>query len=253
MPVDYHLHPLGHRGGDYTRDLLAGYCAAAQARGLDEIGFSDHDEYRLGLDPQVLEATAARFPHMQVRLGMEVSFRPGREQEIIAFARRLDLDYVIGSVHHIGEWMFDHPDYRMIYDSCEIPELYHAYFNIIEKLAGTGIFDIVGHLDLVKVFGYRPAGDIIAYAGKALMAIAGAGLTVEVNTAGLYKPCAEIYPSEELLKECYRLNIPVTFGSDAHEPAHTGRDLTLARELIYRIGYRKIARFKKRQQFYNYL
>ncbi len=121
--------------------------------------------------------------------------------------------------------MFDHPDYQALYSRWDINELYRTYFSLIGELARSGLFDIVGHFDLIKVFGYRPAGPVLPLAAPALQAIREAGLTVEVNTRGGYKPCAEIYPATELLQECFSLGIPATLGSDAHEAEEIGRDL----------------------------
>ncbi len=244
--VDYHTHPLGHRGGCYTGALLEEFIKGARARGLAEIGFSDHDEFSPGIDPVLAAAVAARFPSLQVRVGLEVSYRPGREQEIARLACSLPFDYLIGSVHEIGGWMFDHPDYQADYDTWDINELYRTYFNLIEKLAGSGLFDIVGHLDLVKVFGHRPAGATLPYACQALQAIKKSGITVEINSSGLCKPCAEIYPARELLQKCFDLDIPVTMGSDAHAAEEVGRDLTRARQLLKQAGYRRLMTFTGR-------
>jgi histidinol-phosphatase (PHP family) len=246
--VDYHTHILGHRGGSYTRELLDQYLAAAQAQQIEEVGLSDHDEYWQGIDRKEIAASAAGFPSLKVRLGLEVGYRPGREQEIAALSRQLPFDYLIGSVHEIGDWMFDHPDYREGYSKWDINELYRSYFSLIEKLARSGLFDIVGHLDLIKVFGHFPAGSVRPFADQALRAIREAGLVVEVNTRGKYKPCGEIYPGLELLLACYDLGIPVTLGSDAHEAGEAGRDLAAMRKVLRRIGYRKLATFSKRRR-----
>jgi histidinol-phosphatase (PHP family) len=248
MLVDYHTHPLGHRGGCYTEESLEPYLAAAQEQQIEEIGLSDHDEYCQGIDFELVAALAGRFPSLKVKNGMEFDFMPGRERKIFSISRRLPFDYLIGSVHEIGDWMFDHPDYQAFYSQWDINELYRTYFSLIEELARSGLFDIVGHFDLIKVFGYRPAGPVLPLAGPALQAIKEGGLTVEVNTRGCYKPCAEIYPAAELLQKCYELDIPVTLGSDAHEVEETGRDLHAARQLLYRIGYRRLSTFSRRQR-----
>lgn len=248
MYVDYHLHPLAHSGGQYTEELLASYLSVAQTQGISEVGFSDHDEFLDGVDEAVVAAVGRSFPSLKVRLGLEVSYRPGREKEIAMMAGRCRFDYLIGSIHDLDGWMFDHPDYRDGYSAWDPGELYQEYYGVLEGLALSGLFDIIGHLDVIKVFGYRPAGNILGYVESSLQAIKNAGLTVEINTAGLRKPCAEIYPSREILKRCYDLNIPVTIGSDAHTDRDVGRDSARAHELLYRTGYRKIAVFSERQR-----
>ena len=248
MLVDYHTHPLGHRGGCYTEEMLEQYLATAQEQQIEEIGLSDHDEYCQGTDFELVAALAVRFPALKVKNGMEFDFRPGRERKIASIAGRLPFDYLIGSVHEIGDWMFDHPDFQAFYSQWDINELYRTYFSLVEELARSSLFDIVGHFDLIKVFGYRPAGPVLPLAVPALQAIRQARLTVEVNTGGGYKPCAEIYPAAELLQKCYELDIPVTLGSDAHEAEEIGRDLAAARQLLYRIGYRRLSTFSRRRR-----
>jgi len=248
MYVDYHLHPLEHHGGQYTEDLLYSYLSVAQAQGISEVGFSDHDEFLSGVDEAVVAAVGRSFPSLRVKLGLEISYRPGREREITAIAGRCRFDYLIGSIHDLDNWMFDHPAYKDGYNAWDIDELYQKYYCVLKGLALSGLFDIIGHLDVIKVFDYRPAGNILRYVEPSLQTIKSAGLTVEVNTAGLRKPCAELYPSQEILKRCYDLNIPVTLGSDAHTDGDVGRDFARAYELLYRIGYRKIAVFSKRRR-----
>ncbi|HHV34769.1 MAG TPA: histidinol-phosphatase HisJ family protein [Syntrophomonadaceae bacterium] len=246
--VDYHVHALGHKGGQYSEELLIPYIHRARGQGIRELGFADHDEYIAGIDEASIASLKTRFTDLNVKLGLEVSYRPGREEEIKAAARRFPFDFLIGSVHDLDSWMFDHPDYRFGYSSWDIAELYRKYYSVLEKLALCGLFDIVGHLDVIKVFGYQPEGDLLPFAEPALQAISRAGLVVEANTAGLHKPCAEIYPSKELLARCFELNIPVTLGSDAHIESEVGRDFAYARELLYQIGYRRLTTFVQRRR-----
>ncbi|HAA90340.1 MAG: Histidinol phosphate phosphatase HisJ [Thermoanaerobacterales bacterium 50_218] len=248
MLVDYHIHALGHQGGSYNEELLEQYCATACSQGLAEIGFADHDDYFEGVDEEEIRKVSKSSLRLQVKLGLEVSYWPGREKEIAKFAKAKHFDYLIGSIHHIGSWMFDHPDYISEYREWELSDLYRTYFQLVEKLARSRLFDIVGHLDLIKVFGYRVCGNIVSFAEPALRAIKDNGLTFEVNTSGLRKPCREMYPSRELVERCFELGIPVTLGSDAHQSSDVGRDLAHARELLYQVGYRKIAVFTRRQR-----
>lgn len=246
MYVDYHTHPLGHGGGRYTEERLSSFLSSARAQGICEIGFADHDEFLAGVEETSIVAVGRRFPSLTVKLGLEISYRPGREKEIAEIAGKHRFDYLIGSVHDLDAWMFDHPAYEVVYRAWDADELYRKYFGVLEKLVLSGLFDIVGHLDVIKVFGFRPARRTVDYAERAIRAIQQANLTVEVNTAGLRKPCSEIYPSRDLLERCYELNIPVTLGSDAHTAGDVGRDFAKAYELLFRVGYRKIAVFSQR-------
>jgi len=76
--------------------------------------------------------------------------------------------------------------------------------------------------------------------GLALEAVKQAGVAIEVSTAGLRKPCREIYPSEEFLRLAHNSMCPFTLGSDAHIPQDTGADFNKVVALARRCGYDKI-------------
>lgn len=246
------MHALGHRGGSYSEELVVEYLSAAEEKGIKEIGFAEHDDYLDGLVFEAVYAAMSKFPSVKPRVGLEISYRPEREKEIRELLRTYNFDFLIGSIHHIDDWMFDHPRYFSGYALWDASELYQTYFGLVERMALSGLFDVVGHLDLVKVFGVRPMDDIRDYVEASLKAIAESGMVVEVNTAGIFKPCKEIYPAKELLEKCYIMNIPVTLGSDAHEPEEVARGFSLARQILYQVGYRKLTRFIGRQRIYEY-
>lgn len=109
-------------------------------------------------------------------------------------------------------------------------------------------FDIVGHLDLIKVFKFMPKKDIRLLAKNALHAIKDADMVLEINMSGLRKPIEETYPSKELLEVAFALDIPITFGSDAHKPEQVGLFDEAVVNLAREIGYTKCAIFKKRER-----
>jgi histidinol-phosphatase (PHP family) len=115
-------------------------------------------------------------------------------------------------------------------------------------MAKTQLFDIVGHLDLVKKFNYRSKNDLSDLLLKTVEIIGKSGMCVEINTSGLRKPCHEIYPGEKLLKMCFDHDIPITFGSDAHSPEDVGAGFDRAVELVRRVGYGEIARFTQKRR-----
>ena len=161
-----------------------------------------------------------------------------------------DVDYLIGSVHFLEGWGFDNPEFIGRWEEQDIDEIWQKYFDTIEEMAKSNLFDIVGHLDLIKVFKFMPKGDIILMAKNALEAIKASNMVIELNIAGYRKDVQEPYPSKELLKEAYALEIPITFGSDAHKPEQVAlfnsEIITLAKE----VGYKKCAYFKKRKRYF---
>lgn len=259
---DYHIHTrrCGHAAG-----APGAYVAAARAAGLKEIGFADHipmywlpeAERDPGLamrEEELAEyvAEVARLreenPDLTIRLGIEADFLPGQTEKLAAVLSKFPFDYVIGSVHYIDGWGFDHPDKLAGYGMRDIREIYNDYFLLLQEAARSGLFDIVAHPDLVKKFGYRPEGDLRPWYEETAAVFAAGGVCVEVNTAGLRAPVGEIYPALDFLKACRERNVPATAGSDAHAPAQVGYAWEQALEWLQAAGYREAAVFEKRRR-----
>ncbi|MCK8825561.1 histidinol-phosphatase HisJ family protein [Fuchsiella alkaliacetigena] len=248
MLVDYHVHAIGHNEGDHSLANLRQFAIQAQKKEIKELGIADHNRYYRDFNFENIKLLDEEFAELQFKLGIEMDYTPGEEKEIAQFLDRFPLDFVIGSIHYLGDWMFDHPDYIERYKQWDIDKLYAEYFKYVVQAAEAGLFDIIGHLDLIKVFDYHPQAEVLEYAETALQAIAKAGLCIEINTNGLNKPVEEVYPSYELLTRAYQLEIPVTLSSDAHIPQRVGEKLSEMRELIKKIGYTEIATFNNREQ-----
>ncbi len=261
--VDYHVHTArcGHAVGAMER-----YVESAIEAGLSELGFSDHLYlYWLpadGRDPELAMAEweldyyvedvhrcRGRYASdITIRLATEADYVPGHERQLEAILGRYDWDYVIGSVHFVDGWGLDDSRYLAGYDAWDVDALYARYFDLMGGAAETGLFETMGHADLVKKFGHRPRGSL----AKAYSRLAGrfraAGVCVEVNTSGLRKPCAEVYPHPDLLRACQRAGVPTTFASDAHAPEDVAADLAAAAGLMRAAGYDSFLQFAGRQK-----
>jgi len=254
MQIDIHNHTTRCNHAEGTIDA---YILRAIELGIDIYGFSEHaamdfDEgYRLGFDEMdayqhdILSARETYKEQIEILLGYEVDWLPGHMDERVLGA---DVDFLIGSVHFINKWSFDNPEFIGGWKSRNVDEIWQAYFEAITAMVKSGHFDIVGHFDLIKVFKFLPKKDIRLLAKEALQAIKDSGMVLEVNAAGLRKPIGEIYPSKALLQEAYALDIPVTFGSDAHKVAQVGAGLTEAYSLARSVGYTKAVTFRDRQR-----
>lgn len=256
--VDYHTHTslCGHATGTVEE-----YIEAAIAKGLSEIGFSDHAPLPEGLcegitmlDVQTEEylssivSQASKYKsRIAVRTGFEVDFPLHNtfEQKYFTDPR---IDYLIGSCHFIDNWAFDHPAFIDGFSKRDIDEIYSRYYEIIRELASSGRFQIIGHFDLVKKFGHRAKRE---FAKEIALIFNGThnSISVEINTAGLRKPVEEIYPSEDIVSQLFSLNVPVTLGSDSHSPDEVGYEFHRAVEMLKKAGYRKISAFEKRRRF----
>jgi len=159
-----------------------------------------------------------------------------------------NVDYLIGSVHFIDEWGFDNPEFIGRYKSENIDEIWKKYFDTVQEMAKSGLFDIVGHFDLIKIFKFMPNIDINQLALKALKAIKKADMVLEINIAGYRKPIGEAYPSKSILQQAYDLDIPITFASDAHKPEQISLFSDEAIKLAKDVGYKRCAFFRKRKR-----
>ncbi|MFC4454620.1 histidinol-phosphatase HisJ [Deinococcus sonorensis] len=254
---DSHLHtPLcGHASG-HPRE----YAQAALDAGLSGICFTDHipmprwydAPWRMRRDQldeyiQTVQEVQREFAgRLDVRLGLEADFHPGTEGYVAEVLEAHPWDYVIGSVHYLGAWGFDNPEFVDEYERRDLGTLYRHYYALIEGAARSGLFDAIGHLDLPKKFGHRdPQG---AAALRALDTIALQGLSLDYNTAGLRKPVAEAYPAPDLLQAAAARQIPFVLGSDAHRPGEVGSAFVQALDTVLAAGGRVITYQQRTRQ-----
>jgi len=258
MRFDYHMHtPLCHHAVGHPRE----YVKRALELGFGEIGFSDHnpmpeqfDMWRMapGQLPEyiaLIRGVRDEFPQIPVRLGLEVDYIEGYEDHIESQAEMADWDYLIGSVHYIlPGWDVDNPEKRTMWKQYPVEKVWELYFACYAKAAESGLFDFLGHPDLVKKFGDWPEGDLSRFYRDALDAVEANGLALEINTAGLRKPVGELYPGKQFLTEAFRRSIPVLVNSDAHDPAEVGAGFDEAYALLREVGYRSVHRFVQRER-----
>ncbi|QFR50099.1 histidinol-phosphatase [Sulfurimonas lithotrophica] len=254
MIVDLHNHTTlcNHAEGSIEE-----YIEQAITNKTKYYGFSDHapmkfdPKYRMDFsdmekyEHNVLNAKEKYKDKIEILLGYEVDYLDGYMDERVLNS---DVDYLIGSVHFIDKWGFDNPEFIGKYEEKDIDEIWQKYFDSIEDMAKSKLFDIVGHLDLIKVFKFLPNKPILEIAKKALLAIKEADMVIELNASGFRKPIAEAYPSLELLKYAYELNIPITFASDAHSPEQVGFSSQKLVEMAKSVGYKECAVFKNRKR-----
>lgn len=257
--ADYHMHtPLCRHATGAPRD----YAAQAVALGLPEIGFSDHspmaqndfDDWRMRLDQldeyvDSVRAAQRAYPTLTIRLALEVDYLAGQEDWIRDLAARHPWDYLIGSVHYISNgWDIDNPHKLARWKDRDPYEVWAEYFDCLTQAARSGLFEIIGHADLPKKFGFVPDRDCTPLFRTLLNAAAQSGTAIELNTAGLRKECREIYPSRALLELARETGVPITFGSDAHAPAEVGAGFEEALTLARETGYTECCRFEQRRR-----
>jgi histidinol-phosphatase (PHP family) len=246
--IDYHLHVVAHGDRPMTVENILAYCEVARARGIRQMGITEHDRYLDDIDLAAFQEARELSRELELRLGIEIDFVPGKEEEMDRFATELPYDYIIGSVHRVAGEEVDHPDHKEIYEKWDTYELYEAYYENVRAAALSGRFDVLGHPDLIKIFRRFPDRDITSMLEETADAVAESGIVVDVNAAGLRKPIGEIYPSRGFLEMFYRRGVPIILSSDAHAPEEVAAGYDSSLELVGGVGYREVVTFKDRER-----
>ena len=269
MLTDYHLHlrpdELDARPEQYFVEAnVERYRAAADRRGIAELGVSEH-VYRF---EQALEVWRHPFwvtyalddidaycafirEQTDLRLGIEADFVPGAEDRMVNLLQARDFDYVIGSVHFLGDVAVDMDDYSVWDSGRSVEDVWRRYFETLGEAARSGMFDVLAHPDLVKVWGAErplPDGDLRYYYELAMDGIAESGVAIEVSTGGLRKRAKELYPAPAFLAMCLEAGAPVALSSDAHCAEEIGAGYDDAIELLGQFGVTELCVFDHRQR-----
>ena len=250
--TDYHMHSSYSDGRSVPED----YIPPAIEAGLSEIGFSEHltlfkdlEDWNMNpvnISPYInhLEALQNKIKSIKIKIGLEVDFFAGKEEEIFAYLHSLPLDYIIGSVHYLGEKTVDiGPEF---YEGKSIDRLFESYFDSVITAVASGLFDIIGHCDLIRIYGYKPSTDLEPLYRKLAKTMKTHDVAFEVNTNGRNRPLADFYPDRRFLHIFREENIPVCVNSDAHMPSRVGQYFDEAYELLRYIGFTEMAVFEKR-------
>jgi histidinol-phosphatase (PHP family) len=269
MLTDYHVHLRPDEPGTepelyFTADNVERYRRAAAEAGIDELGVSEHvHRFSAALDvwrhpfwveqaTDDLDAYCEFVAASGLRLGIEADYVAGAEERIAALLDAREFDYVIGSVHFIGEGAVDQDRWNVWELERGDPDrVWERYFAQLARAAASGLFDVIAHPDLVKVWGATrpgPKRDRRHYYEPAVEAIAAAGVAAEISTAGLRKPVAELYPAEPLARMLAEAGVPFALSSDAHTPDQVGYAYDRAVQLLTAIGVGEIATFSGRRR-----
>jgi histidinol-phosphatase (PHP family) len=266
--TDYHLHLRPDDAGTppdeyFTEANVERYLEAARSAGVGDLGVSEHiyrfaDALAIWRHPfweenatDDLSAYCEFVRSTPLRLGIEMDYIPGAEDRIANLLDRHELDYVVGSVHFIGEVAVDHAGYDAWEKHGDPDRVWRRYFEHLAAAARTGHFDVLAHPDLVKVWGAkrpRPERDPRFYYEPAVEAIAESGVAVEVSTAGLRKPVGELYPSRPFAEMCVEAGAAFSLSSDAHVPEHVGYAYDRAVEYMRELGVGEICVFERRER-----
>jgi len=250
--TDYHMHSSYSDGRSVPED----YIFPAISAGLSEIGFSEHlslfnNSAGLNMNPAIIPTYISHLQDLQkstkgikIKIGLEVDYFEGKEEEIKSYLNPLPLDYIIGSVHYLGEKTVDvGPEF---YEGKSIDGLFEAYFDSVVTAVSSGLFDIIAHCDLIRIYGYKPSLNLEPLYRKLAKTMKIHNVAFEVNTNGRNRPLADFYPDRQFLHVFRDEKVPVCVNSDAHMPSRVGQYFDEAYDLLRYIGFTEMAVFDKR-------
>ncbi len=282
---DYHLHLHPHTPtpgappmGVYPAGHIDRYVEAALARGITEVGFTEHlyrcaesapvlgrwwendpdpalaevmgpwllGQRSLSLERYVEVVLDAKARGLPVKLGLEVDFVPGTEGAVRDLLAGIPFDYLVGSIHWIGAWNFMRDNAPAEFARRGAQRAFEEYFALEAQLAASGLGDVLAHADVITRHRIRPAGGLGPLYQPVVQAAAASGTAVEVSSAGLRHDIGQVYPAPEFLAQFHAAGVPITLASDAHraEDAGWGHDEVVAAARA--AGYREQLRFVAR-------
>jgi histidinol-phosphatase (PHP family) len=282
--IDLHTHIWPHEPGTAlpTYDQLARSCDDAARLGVHQIAITEHcnrfeeiadvalrlwrrdgppelraradhvweTERGAHLDAYIDLLVTAQDRGLPVLVGLEVDDLPGANEAISEIIAEYPFDVLLGSVHWIGPWLFDaYGDtvFAAEWKARHVDDVWTAYIDAVVELARSGRVDVLAHVDVIKVTGARPR-DIASFEARLAAAIVAAGVAVEVSSAGLRKPAAEIYPSPTLLRALCAGGVAFTTASDAHRPDQIGSGFAALREELRQLGVESLTSFRRRER-----
>ena len=268
MLTDYHVHLRPDEDGTgaeryFTKANADTYRESASERGISELGVAEHVHrfvqaldvwrhpwYRHWAHDDLDAYCQFVREETDLKLGIEADFLPGREEETAELLDGRDWDYVVGSIHFLREEALDIREGRWaefdIWRSNDPEKVWARYFETLGEAARSGLYDILSHPDLVKVWGENTPAEPRRFYERAMEGIEGSDVAIEVSTAGLRKPVREIYPAREFLELCLEVGRPVALSSDAHVPEHLGWEYERAVDWLGDVGVEEIAVFDRR-------
>lgn len=268
MLTDYHVHlrpdDITAKPAEYfTAANIELYAKAAAEAGVTDLGCAEHmyrftealnvwshpfwNEWALDDIDQYCETVAAS----PIKLGIEADYVLGAEDKLDNLLSPRPFEYVIGSVHFIGEKSMDTEEYTVWDERGDPDEIWRRYFETLAHAVRSGLFDILAHPDLVKVWGRAqqlPSRELAFFYEPAIQAIADTGITVEVSTAGLRKGAGEIYPAPGFMAMCIDAGATFALSSDAHSTDQIGFEYDRALEFLADHGVEELATFAGRKR-----
>jgi histidinol-phosphatase (PHP family) len=256
LPLDAHLHTDLSPDSDVPVDV---YAALAAERGIAELAITDHVDFD-SRDPafeystyadreRTVREAAERWADrgVAIRFGVELTYNRTWEDDIRTHLARHAYDFTIGSVHDWPGSPYRGADAVAAWvPGRSLAEIVEPYVAEVTAAARSGLFDAIGHLDVVKRY-LLPHVTVAQLAAApelfepALVALVDSGTALEVNSSGLRQPAGETYPGPGLVARFRELGgTRLTAGSDAHREHAFAFGLEAGYRVVAAAGFREL-------------
>jgi histidinol-phosphatase (PHP family) len=259
--IDLHTH---HERCGHASAAMPAYVDSALGLGLRTIAVTDHAPLLVeaGVDHPAPgmhmpasawsgyldEAVALRHSlagRIEVLVGVEADYLPGREAAYRALLDDPRLDVVLGSVHYVdGFHVYDRARWAR---NDDVDAAYARYHALVRAAAATGMFDVMAHIDAMKARAPRPPSAPEREWDATVAALRAADVAVEINTSG-YRKCGEPFPAWGLIERLHAAGVPLTFGSDAHRPDEVHHAWSTVRDALRVRGIHELAVVRGRRR-----
>ena len=261
---DFHVHE--RHSGDAKEATVEAYCLAAEARGIDEIGFATHliiagPETRYGISPELIPEyfkeieSAQASTRVKLRIGLEVDYFPDEVRLLDSLLDEYPYDFILGSIHYVASYdIGTREGFASFMAGRRIEEALDTYYGYWREAVESGLFDVMAHPDYFR----RPMrvinetlpcfNEYGSAVFKAIDSLKNCGVGVEVNTSGYRHGVNDCYPILGMMRAFNKAGIEtVTVGSDSHKVEQLGLDLDKAVKTLQEAGYSYLCVFEGRK------
>jgi len=232
MLADYHIHTKRCK---HARGEMREYVEQALVLKIPEIAFTDHiplpDKFdlahRMAMSElegylREIETLQNEYPQIRILSGIEADYYEGFEEFLRRILSQFPFDLIIMSVHFIKGWGETNWVFSYHFPDRPLRDIYSDYLRTLSKGVDTGLFHVLGHLDLIKSADLSILERNLEDVQSLLQRIKKQNMAIEINTSGLRREVAETYPTLQMIPLIRDFNIPLTMGSDAHQPDQVG-------------------------------
>lgn len=258
--IDYHNHTklCKHAEGEIHQ-----YIEKALSLGITEMAFTDHmplpndfdithrmSEKEMDIYINQVKQVQTQYSEIKILFGIEADYYEGFEKYTEKFLNNYDFDLVIMSIHFLknwpeGSWVFNYE-----FPNRTFEEIYTEYLSTIIKGINTGLFDIVGHLDIIKKPGQSMVNLVPDLVSDVLKTVNKNNMVLEINSSGFRKKICEPYPSLEMLDIIKEINVPICIGSDSHSPQQVGFKFDDIYSSLKQNGIEHLTHFERRKKIF---